>query len=144
MREFAYQGEIKMSEDEVKRAVAAVLRRQGWQANVKWRHEPGIDIEALRGKERMVIEAKGEGSLAPMRANYFLMTLGELLQRMDSQDASYNIALPAHRQFVGLIFRLPVFIRRLLRIGFFLVKPSGQDSFEIAFVPPETDLSKAR
>jgi hypothetical protein len=38
---------------------------------------------------RWVIEAKGGGSLNPMRVNYFLAVLGELLQRMSDPCARH-------------------------------------------------------
>ena len=38
-----------------------------------------------------------------MRVNNFLMVLGELMQKMDSPDKQYGIALPAHQQYVNLI-----------------------------------------
>jgi len=45
------------------------------------------------GRERLVLEAKGEGSRPQMRGNFFLHALGELLQRMDGPDANFGLAL---------------------------------------------------
>jgi len=135
--QFAYAGEVGLSEDQVKKAVTAALQGQGWRVNTRWGQEHGVDIEAHRGDERLVLEAKGEGSLNPMRVNYFLGALGELLQRMDSPNASYGLALPAHRQFVGLITRLPAWIRTHLKLRFFLVRPTASNEFEVGLIPPE-------
>ena len=90
----AVSGAATMSEDEVKRHIETWLHVEGWQDKVQWGHERGIDIEARRGAERWVIEAKGCGSLQPMRVNYFIGMLGETLQRMDDPAARYSIALP--------------------------------------------------
>lgn len=97
----------QMPEDEVKRHVELWLSRDGWQVKVQWGKAPGIDIEATRGSERWVIEAKGCGSLQPMRVNYFIGILGETLQRMDDPAARYSIALPDLPQYRGLWQRLP-------------------------------------
>ena len=64
-----------LSEDSLKSSLVAWLNNQGWTARVAWGHERGIDIDAIRGTERWVIEVKGRGSINPMRANYFLGTI---------------------------------------------------------------------
>jgi len=116
--------------------VAAVLQTDGWKTDVRWRHVHGIDITASRGTERLVLEAKGEGSRNPMRVNYFLGALGELLQRMESPDFSYGIAVPAHRQFIGLILRLPIWVRSHLNLCFYLVRPLDDGTFQVGYIPP--------
>jgi hypothetical protein len=70
-----------------------VLTQRGWQVEGRRGHDRGIDIEVQRGSERLVLGAKGEGSLQPMRVNYFIGALGELLQRVDSPVAFYGLAL---------------------------------------------------
>ncbi|MDQ6602577.1 MAG: MarR family transcriptional regulator [Chloroflexota bacterium] len=136
VRAFSYQGAIGLSEDRVKAAVAAVLQSDGWGTDIRWRHVHGIDIVASRGSERLVLEVKGEGSSNPMRVNYFLGALGELLQRMDSPDARYGIAVPAHRQFTNLILRLPLWVRSHLNLCFYLVRPLDDGTFEVGYIPP--------
>ena len=115
-----------LSEDDVKRSIATWLETSGWTINVKWGHERGIDIEAVRDKERWIIEAKGSGSLNPMRVNYFLMILGETLQRMDDEDAKYSIALPDLEQYRRLWSRLPHLAKARTRISMIFVAPDGQ------------------
>ena len=96
-----------LSEDDVKRMLEKWLIDKGWQVRIAWGHERGIDIEASKDKLLWIIEVKGSGSLQPMRVNYFLGALGELLQRMNNPDASYSIAFPDIQQFRGLWDRLP-------------------------------------
>ena len=115
-----------MPEDEVKRHVESWLRRDGWQVNVQWGHQPGIDIEATRGSERWVIEAKGCGSLQPMRVNYFIGILGETLQRMDDPAAHYSIALPDLPQYRGLWQRLPRLAKTRTGISILFVGSDGK------------------
>lgn len=115
-----------MSEDTVKGSVAEWLEGEGWSVHVKWGHERGIDIEALRGDERWVIEAKGSGSLQPMRVNYFITMLGETLQRMDDPNALYSIALPDMAQYRGLWDRLPRLAKSRTTISLILVGPNSK------------------
>jgi len=99
--------ELGLSEDEIKKVLKEFLEVQGWAVQVAWGKTPGIDIDANRGLERWIIEVKGPGSLQPMRVNYFIGILGELLQRMEDPTAKYSIALPNMKQFNGLWQRLP-------------------------------------
>ncbi len=140
---FAYSGELELTEDQVKAAVTAVLQAAGWSVDVRWGHAPGIDIEARRGAERLMLEAKGEGSRSAMRVNYFLGALGELLQRMDSPDAVYGLVLPAHRQFVRLVLRLPDWVKARLDLRFFLVRPTPSGEYEIGSIGSSGELLPA-
>lgn len=135
VRAFAYQGELGLSEDSVKAAVQYVLERDGWTTRVQYGHSHGPDIDATRESERLILEVKGEGSRDAMRVNYFLGALGELLQRMDSPAGSYGLALPAHRQFSGLIMRLPDWVCRQLSLRFYLVRPAA-NGLEVGIIPP--------
>lgn len=118
-----------LSEDEVKKRVVSWLESQGWNTRVAWGRNRGIDIEALKGEERWLIEAKGCGSLAPMRVNYFLAILGETLQRMDDPRARYSIALPDMPQFRGLWDRLPQLAKKRTHINALFVCEDGQITF---------------
>jgi hypothetical protein len=114
-----------LSEEEVKRAVEAWLVASGWQVTVKWGRTQGIDIDAMKGQSRWIIEAKGCGSLSPMRVNYFVGMLGELLQRMDDPRARYSIALPDMKQFRGLWRRLPALAKSRTSISALFVSSAG-------------------
>lgn len=141
VRAFAYRGEVFLSEDSVKAAIKCALERDGWTTYVQFGHLPGIDIEATRSSDRLVLEVKGEGSRNAMRVNYFLGALGELLQRMDAPTAHYGLALPAHRQFIGLIHRLPDWVCQRLDLCFYLVRPT-RSGFDIGFVPPRSGATQ--
>jgi hypothetical protein len=114
-----------LSEDNVKELVRAWLERSGWRAEVAWGTSRGADIVAVRRGNRWLIEAKGGGSLQPMRVNYFLMILGEVLQRMEDPTARYSIALPDMRQFRGLWARLPSLAKKRLAISALFVRENG-------------------
>lgn len=94
---------------------------------VAWDRAPGIDIEATRKGERLVIEAKGEVALNPQQHNYFLGALGELVQRMDDPNARYGLALPKNRQYHGLVDRLPNLAKQRFRFFVYWVErgPAG-------------------
>lgn len=110
------EGTDHLTEDEVKKAVSDYLTAAGYEVKVAWDRAPGIDIEAERKGERLVIEAKGEVALNPQQHNYFLGALGELVQRMDDPNARYGLALPNNRQYYGLVDRLPDLAKQ--RMGF--------------------------
>lgn len=114
-----------LSEDEVKLAVRDHLEAQGYRVTVMWGGARGIDIEALRGDERLVIEAKGEVASDQQQGNYFLGALGELVQRMSDEDAQYGLALPDNRRYRGLAARLPELARRRLRLIVYFVRREG-------------------
>ena len=114
------------SEDAVKRHIQSWLEAAGWQVEVRWGRGHGVDVDASRGSERWRIEVKGGGSLDPMRVNYFLAVLGELLQRMDDPAARYSIALPDMKQFRGLWSRLPTLAKTRTHITALFVAASGE------------------
>jgi hypothetical protein len=123
----------RITEDEVKRAVAAHLEAQGYTVQVAWGGTRGIDIDARRGSERIVLEAKAEVALQPQQVNYFLNVLGELVQRMDDPEARYGLALPDNRQYRGLVGRLPAYARDRLRLLVFFARQEG-DGYGIEVV----------
>lgn len=112
-----------ISEDEVKLAVHGLLDSEGYVVEVAWGRTRGIDLDARHPNgHRYVIEAKGEVAAAgAQQVNYFLGALGELVQRMDDPGATYALALPAHRQYRGLVDRLPDHARERLGLVVFWV-----------------------
>lgn len=114
------------SEDRVKSLLEAWLKANGWTVEVRWARSRGIDLHARRGNERWIIEAKGAGSLDPMRLNYFLGVLGETLQRMDDPHAAYSIALPDLKQFRNLWLRLPQLAKQRTGITAIFVSEEGR------------------
>lgn len=110
-----------LSEDEVKAAVKAHLELEGWQVQVAWGHERGIDIAARRGHDVQMIEAKGEAANPPQQANYFIGALGELVQRLADPVAAYGLALPDNQQYRRLVDRLPPLVRARLNLVVYFV-----------------------
>jgi hypothetical protein len=122
-----------IEEDEVKKAIKITLEQNGWKINkTAMGNTHGVDIAASKEPNiKLLIEAKGEGSLNPMRVNYFLGALGELLQKMDSPNNQYAIGLPAYTQFAKLIIRLPNWIKTHLRLKFYLVKKKSDNQYVV-------------
>jgi hypothetical protein len=114
------------SEDTLKKHLEEWLILNGWMLQVAWGHAQGIDICATQGNKRWVIEVKGGGSRPPMRVNYFLMILGETLQRMDDIESDYSIALPDLQQFRNLWNRLPQLAKRRTGISILFVDRDGK------------------
>lgn len=114
------------SEDQLKTVLKVWLEAQGWEAEIAWGKSHGVDIHARRKEERWIIEAKGSGSLDPMRVNYFLNALGETLQRMNDSEAVYSIAFPDLKQFRNLWTRLPLLAKQRTKITAIFVCSDGQ------------------
>jgi hypothetical protein len=125
-----------LTEDDVKRGVAAYLQSRGLQVEVKWGRDRGIDIVATGPAERWVVEAKGAVASDQQQGNYFLGALGELIQRMDDPDARYALALPDNRRYRGLVARLPHLARQRLNLTILFV----DDDAHVTEVPPSTPL----
>jgi hypothetical protein len=124
-----------ITEDDVKAAVSDWLEAQGFEVAVAWGRDPGIDIEARRGVERWVIEAKGTGGYDQMSRNYFFGVIGSLLQRMTDEHAHYALAMPDVPPFINLVDRFPELARQRTQLSFLLVRRDGV-SFAVREVAP--------
>lgn len=134
MKNFAYEGSVGLNEESVKASVAEFLRNQGYTVAVGKKRERGPDIRASREGLKLIVEAKGEGSRNEMFNNFFVSILGEILQRMNEQAAEYGIALPAHRKYARLIEELSDNPRFVLRLNFYLVRPSSDAHHEVGWL----------
>lgn len=119
-------GLLDQSEDKLKHWIREWLVSDGWEVEVAWARDRGIDIRAFRGGKRWIIEVKGIGLLPAMRVNYFLSILGETLQRMDDPASKYSICVPDVPQFRNLWGRLPSMAKRRTEITALFVASSGQ------------------
>ena len=115
-----------LSEDRLKHHLREWFRSNGWEAEIAWGHERGIDIKAVRDMETWVVEVKGIGSRPEMRVNYFIGILGETLQRMNDPASKYSIALPDVQQFRRLWDRLPLLAKQRTQITALFVNANGQ------------------
>lgn len=130
--------EDPMCEDALKAALVKWLEADGWTCRVAWGRERGVDLFAQRGTSRWIIEVKGRGSLSAMRVNYFLMILGETLQRMDDPDTLYSIALPDLKQYRNLWARLPSLAKVRTGISALFVDEAGRVEMDLPRVERET------
>lgn len=114
-----------ITEDAVKQAVADYLEAAGYVVTVMWGRDRGIDIDAVKPDDRIVIEAKGQAPPGAQQVNYFLNALGELVQRMSDEHTRYALALPNLRQYRNLVTRLPHLARERLRLSIYFVDSKG-------------------
>lgn len=115
-------------EDNLKQILKDYLHADSWETQIAWGRTPGIDINAIRGTERWIIEVKGLGSISAMNVNYFLGVLAETLQRMDDPNAKYSIALPDVKQFRNLWNRLPLLAKKRTGITVIFINEQGNVS----------------
>jgi Restriction endonuclease len=122
-----------ITENDVKAAVCDYLASRGYEVKVAWDRTRGIDVDARHPDgTRHVIEAKAEtGTSGAQQVNYFVGMLGELLQRMDDEGASYGIALPLNRQYRGLVDRLPRLARDRLGLNVFWVERTSEGALRV-------------
>lgn len=121
--------ESALQEETIKHILAKYLEQNGWTVQVAWGHSHGIDIDARKGPNRWIFEVKGPGSRQPMRVNYFISILGEMLQRMDDPAARYTIAFPDIPQYRGLWRRLPQLAKSRTGIDMLVVDINGHIEF---------------
>ncbi len=114
-----------LQEDAVKAHLESWLQEDGWTTAIAWGKARGVDIEATKESARWLIEVKGCGSRQPMRVNYFIGVLGEMLQRMSDNDARYSIALPDMMQYRRLWQRLPDLAKERTSITVLFVDAGG-------------------
>ncbi|GGV77634.1 hypothetical protein GCM10010228_44770 [Streptomyces massasporeus] len=103
-------------ENRVTDAFRAWLLGEGWTPV-----EPTdrrTDLEAVRGEERLICEAKGRTKEKGVDTD---IAHGQLLRRMTSQDARIRYALVVPSLSVKAVERVPAHVRELLRIDVYEV-----------------------
>ncbi|WP_241829918.1 hypothetical protein [Parafrankia colletiae] len=108
-------------EDRVTDAFRVWLIAEGWTPVTPT--DPWTDIEAVRGGERLIGEAKGRTSEPGTDAD---IAYGQLLRRMtvDSADIRYALIVPTTS--VRAARRVPVHVRDRLRICLYEVTATGE------------------
>jgi hypothetical protein len=103
-------------EDRVTDAFRTWLLAEGWtpvDPTDRW-----TDLEAVRGEERLICEAKGRTSEKGIDAD---IAYGQLLRRMTSQDPLTRYALVVPSSSLKAAARVPAHVRQLLRIDVYEV-----------------------
>ncbi|MGW1785946.1 hypothetical protein ACWCQQ_43740 [Streptomyces sp. NPDC002143] len=103
-------------EDRVTDAFRTWLLAQGWtpvDPTDRW-----TDLEAVRGDERLICEAKGRTGEKGTDAD---IAYGQLLRRMTCQEAQIRYALVVPSSSVEAAERVPAHVRKLLRIDLYEV-----------------------
>ena len=118
-----------LTEEQVKIFINDYYKKRGYHTTVAWGHSRGADIIAQKENERIIVEVKGCGSRQQMRVNYFLAMIGEILQRMDSEESEYYIALPKIQQYENLWHKLPTLAKQRTSIKLILVDENGNLEF---------------
>lgn len=106
----------RSDEDRVTDAFRTWLLAEGWtpvDPTDRW-----TDLEAVRGDERLICEAKGRTSEKGIDAD---IAYGQLLRRMTSQETLTRYALVVPSSSVKAVERVPAHVRKLLRIDVYEV-----------------------
>ncbi|MFD9518699.1 hypothetical protein [Streptomyces sp. NPDC059979] len=103
-------------EDRVTDTFRTWLLAEGWtpiDPTDRW-----TDLEAVRGRERLICEAKGRTSEKGIDAD---IAYGQLLRRMTSQDPHTRYALVVPSSSIKAAARVPAHVRQLLHIDIYEV-----------------------
>ncbi|ARJ07561.1 hypothetical protein B5808_19375 (plasmid) [Cnuibacter physcomitrellae] len=126
-----------LSEDDVVRSVMAHLKAGGWTIeSFALSHQHGDDIVAVRGMEKLLVEAKGEGSsrvgsrrhgLAFNRnqvRTHVSVAVVRAMQVVSSAHAAAAIALPSNVLHRSEVTRIAVALR-MIGVQVFWVAADG-------------------
>ncbi|WP_328828941.1 hypothetical protein OHT77_15170 [Streptomyces sp. NBC_00252] len=108
-------------EDRVTDSFRRHLIADGW--TVVTPTDRWTDVEAVRGEERLIAEAKGRTQEKGIDAD---IAHGQLLRRMTSNSPNIRYALVVPTSSLWHAQRVPAHIRRLLRIDLYEVTHDGQ------------------
>jgi hypothetical protein len=111
----------RSDEDRVTDAFRRWLVAEGWTPVTptdRW-----TDIEAVRGEERLICEAKGRTSEKGIDAD---IAYGQLLRRMTDEAATTRFALVVPTSSVKAAERVPPHVRTVLRIDVYEVTDDDQ------------------
>ena len=111
-----------MREDEVKRLLGDWLQSTGWTVQIAFGRSPGIDLDASRGDERWVIEAKG--ITAEPTLDFHTM-LGQIIFQMHDPLIRYSVALPEGDTYRLRWNRLPDLAKQRLGLTALFVAADG-------------------
>ena len=126
-----------LSEDDVVRAVMAHLESHGWTIeSFALSHQHGDDIVATRGAEKLIVEAKGQGSGRVGSRRYGLafnrnqvgthvsVAVVRAMRTVSNGDAIAGIALPSDEMHHAEVKRIAPALR-LLGVDVYWVAAAG-------------------
>lgn len=129
-------------EDAVVRAVIAHLEADRWSIeSFALSHQHGDDIVATRGAEKLVVEAKGEGSskagsrrhgLAFNRnqvGTHVSVAVARAMRTVSRGDANAAMALPSNELHRAEVARIAPALR-MMKVGVYWVAADGSVEFE--------------
>ena len=113
------------SVNRIKYLLKNYLISEGWSVKIKRRFNFSFDIEAMRDKQRWIIEINSTGSAALTES--FVAAIGEVIQRMDIDDHNikYSVAFPDNIPFRRLWERLPALAKKKIGITALFVEETG-------------------
>ncbi len=117
--------QIHLSDKRTKQILSEFLTSEGWEPDISWGANHGIDIEARRRSVRWMIEVNVPELPDVRVVEAFVSALGKLLQRMHDPGSKYSIAVPDSEPFHRLWERLPVLVKKRVGLTVLFVNPTG-------------------
>ena len=117
---------MEFKEDNVINFIKEWLIQDGYEVKTAMGKSHGVDIEAIKDGTVWLIEAKGNNkTYQAAQSNGFLTALGQILQRYNSTENKYSIAVPDTPQYRGLWERLPSLAKTTLGLSILFVNYDG-------------------
>ena len=97
-----------------------------------------IDLAAERRGQHFLIEVEGDSSRQKEQAFYSAIGQTLLLMTAEPNHTTYGVAVPDSPQWQYQIDKLPAYVRGLLRMNLYLVRPDGVRTITFA---PQIDVA---
>lgn len=112
------------SEAFVQKSVERYFKNQGFSILEKI---PYLDVHAKKEDEEWRVECKGKTSVIGLDLD---TGIGQILRRMNDENANYAVAIPDIPGFRNATARLPKRVRRILNLHWIWVKENGEVEIE--------------
>jgi hypothetical protein len=114
-----------LPEREIRQILVNFLASKGWNHELDEVINCRACIKLTRGKEKWLIQIKGNESTSTAIINSFVSVLGGILRRMDDQNCKYSIALPDTKPYRRLWERTPVLAKDRTQITALFIDQTG-------------------
>lgn len=119
-------------EDKVQEMLARKLRDEGWRVSTAPGQSHGVDVDARKGEQAVIIEVKGEPNSPKtyrnQRRGYLRGALASIIKRMVDENPNqvFCIAFPNNDYYPTAVPKqIPVLVRKKLNLFALFVQTDG-------------------